>query len=227
MVVLTIVAQKNGETIFFNEPIPQVRFMKLISCSLYNSWNTLKREGSAVLGDEKKDVSVSVGKIPTGHYNLESMAEGIKHIFERYNYDLVTKTNTPFGQLEIVNKGAGTATRPINLDRDLAELFGIGRRINIGAFVKYLRYPTAYFIHCDLIDRNFNFVNNKKSDLLAKIDVKGRPYEKVRYDASSQQPICDCSTSSHVNSITISVRDQDGELFDFKDMQLEFELELN
>ena len=54
MVVLTIVTQKNGETIFFDESIPQVHFMKLISCSLYNSWDTLKREGSAVLGDEKK-----------------------------------------------------------------------------------------------------------------------------------------------------------------------------
>ena len=130
----------------------------------------MKNEGSAVLGDEKKDPSVSVGRIPTGHYNLESIAEAIKNIFERYNYVLATKTNTPFGQLEIVNKGAGTATKPINLDRDLAKLFGIGRRINIGAIVKFLRYPTAYFIHCDLIDRNSNFVNNKKSDLLAKID---------------------------------------------------------
>ena len=111
MVVLTIVAQNNGETIFFNESIPQVHFMKLISCSLYNSWDTLKREGSAVLGDEKKDTSVSVGRIPTGHYNLESMAEGIKHIFARYNYALATKTNTPFGQLEIVNKGAGKIGR--------------------------------------------------------------------------------------------------------------------
>ena len=128
MVVLTIVTQKNGETIFFDEPIPEVHFMKLISCSLYNSWDTLKREGSAVLGDEKKDTSVSVGRIPAGHYNLESMAEGIKNIFQGYRYVLDTKTNTPFGQLEIKNEGAGTATRPINLDRDLAKLFGIGRR---------------------------------------------------------------------------------------------------
>ncbi len=78
-----------------------------------------------------------------------------------------------------------------------------------------------------MIDRNNNFLNNKKSDLLAKIDVKGRPYEKVRYDASAQQPIRDCSTSPHVNSITVSVRDENGQLFDFKDMPLEFELELN
>ena len=91
----------------------------------------------------------------------------------------------------------------------------------------FFKYPTAYFIHRDLIDKNLNFINNKKSDLLAKIDVNGRPYEKVRYDASPQQPIRDCSISSHVNSITISVRDQDGELFDFKDMPLELELELN
>ena len=75
MVVITIVTQKNGETIFFDEPIPEVHFMKFISCSLYNSWDTLKREGSAVLGDEKRDPSVSVGRIPAGHYNLESMTK--------------------------------------------------------------------------------------------------------------------------------------------------------
>ena len=217
MVVLTIVTQKNGETILFDEPIPQVHFMKLISCSLYNSWYTLKREGSAVLGDEKKDVSVSVGRIPAGHYDLESIAKEIKGLFERYRYfDLDTKINNSFGQLEIINTGA----KPINLDRDLAELFGVGRRLYQKTIVKYLRYPTSYFIHCDLIDRNFNFVNNKKSELLAKIDVRCKAYEKVRYDASPQQPIRDCSTSSHVNSITINVRDQDGELFDFKDMPL-------
>ena len=224
MVVITIVTQNNGETIFFDEPIPQVHFMKLISCSLYNSWDTLKREGSAVLGDEKKDVSVSLGRMPAGHYNLESMAKEMKSIFETYGYNkLATKINNSFGQLEIINTGA----KPINLDRDLAELFGVGRRLYQKTIVKYLRYPTSYFIHCDLIDRNFNFVNNKKSDLLAKIDVRGKAYEKVRYDASPQQPIRDCSTSSHVNIITVSVKDQDGVLFDFKGTPLEFELELN
>ena len=175
MVVLTIVTQKNGETIFFDVLlIPQVHFMKLISCSLYNSWDTLKREGSAVLGDEKRDPSVSVGRIPAGHYNLQSMAKEIEKFFKTYKYDLATKINTPFGQLEITNTGV----KPINLDRDLAQLFGVGRRLNLETIVKYLRYPTAYFIHCDLIDRNFNFVNNKKSDLLAKIDVRSKAYEK-------------------------------------------------
>ena len=42
-----------------------------------------------------------------------------------------------------------------------------------------------------------------------------------------QQPFRDCSTDSHVNSIPLSVRDQDGKLFDFKGMPIEFELEIN
>lgn len=54
MVVFSLVAQNNGQTFHFDEPIPKVHFMKLLSCSLCNSWNTLKNEGSASLGDEKK-----------------------------------------------------------------------------------------------------------------------------------------------------------------------------
>ena len=125
--------------------------------------------------------------------------------------------------LQINNYG----DKGITFSGEFANVLGVSGSLETITKVKSLSFPAAYFIHCDLIDRNFSFVNNKKSDLLAKLDVKGKPYEKVRYDASPQQPIRDCSTSSHVNSITISVRDQDGELFDFKDMPLEFELDLN
>jgi len=75
MVVLTIVAQGNGEAIYFEEPIPKVHFMKLISCNLFNSWDTLKKEGSATLGDKGKDKALSVSKLLPGHYSLERMAK--------------------------------------------------------------------------------------------------------------------------------------------------------
>ena len=107
--------------------------MKLISCSLYNAWHNLKKEGSAVLGDEKKDPSVSVGKINPGHYTLESMAQEIANIFKPYGGKLNTKTNTPFSQLEIVDLG----TKPIKLDRDLADLFGVKRELARTTHVKY------------------------------------------------------------------------------------------
>ena len=110
----------------------------------------------------------------------------------------------------------------ISLDDDLVKLFGTGQYLPPITIIKHLMMPTSYFIHCDLIDKN-----DKRSDLLAKFDVTGKPYQKVRYDTSLQFPFRDCSTDSHVNSITLSVKDQDGELIDFKGMPLEFELELN
>ena len=54
MVVLTIVTQKNGETVYFDEPIPQAHFMKLISCSLYNSWHNLKSVGQIYFKEDKE-----------------------------------------------------------------------------------------------------------------------------------------------------------------------------
>jgi len=49
----------------------------------------------------------------------------------------------------------------------------------------------------------------------------------VSYQGSPQQVLRDCSTDEFINSITISVKDENGELFDFKGLPLLFELELN
>jgi len=95
MVILTIVTQNNGETLNFDYPIPKVNLIKLISCSLYNSWHTLKTEGSGELGDRERDQSVSIGKIPPGHYSLDRFADEIKDIFKSHKYNLATETNTP------------------------------------------------------------------------------------------------------------------------------------
>jgi len=228
MVLLTIVTQENGGTIYFEEPILKVHFMKLISCSLYNSWDTLKREGSATLGDKDKDKAVSVGKIKPGHYSLERLAKEIDDLFEKYQYkELQTAINQPLGQLVIRNFGSGA--KPIEFDRDLANILGIGRTFlpYSFAFVKRLGYPATYFIHCDLIDTERNLFNGKRPDVLALFDVKGKPYEKVSYQGSPQQVLRDCSTGEFINSITISVKDENGKLFDFKGFPLLFELELN
>ena len=58
MVVVTLVAEANGQVFRFDEPIPNVHLMKLLSCSFYNSWNTLKNEGSASLGEERKNMTL-------------------------------------------------------------------------------------------------------------------------------------------------------------------------
>ena len=221
MVVVTIVTQKNGDTIYFDTPIPKFHFMKLLSCSLYNSWDTLKKEGSAALDDRQLNPNGKIHKLPPGHYDLDSLAKGMTELFLSLPYDgVITETNSPLGQLVI------KSTSQITLDSDLTKLFG-AQRLLLETAIKRVITTTAYFIHCDLIDKTNNLFNNKRTDLLAKFDVKGKPYEKVSYVCSSEQPFRDCSTDSHVNSITLSVRDQDGELFDFQGLPIEFELELN
>ena len=78
--------------------------------------------------------------------------------------------------------------KPVTLHRDLSKLLGIGRKLQFITFVKHLRSPTAYFIHCDLIVKNKNRFNGKKSDILGKFDVRGKPYEKFSYHAFPRQP---------------------------------------
>ena len=225
MVVLTIVTQKNGDTIYFDSPLPKVHFMKLLSCSLYNSWDTHKG-GSAGLDDRRLNPAGKVAKFPAGHYDIGSLAKKITNLFKNLDlhYDgLVVETNDPLGQLVIKNTGKSK----INLDDNLAKLFGTDQNLPLITTIKQISTTTAYFIHCDLIDKTNNLFNAQRSDILAKFDKTGKPYEKVSYFASSQQPFRDCSTDKHVNSITLSVRNQDGELFDFKGFPIEYELELN
>ena len=123
----------------------------------------------------------------------------ITNLFSELLYGgLLTETNSPRGQLVIKNIGKSR----ISLDDDLVKLFGTGQYLPPITIIKRLMIPTAYFIHCDLIHKNDNLLNGKRSDLLAKFDATGKPYKKVRYDTSLQFPFRDCSTDSHVNSIT-------------------------
>ena len=156
--VLTIVMQKNGETIFFDQSIPQVHFMKLISCSLYNSWDTLKKQSIAIMGEETKPTETST--IPPRHYTLENLAELINDMFPSLlTKHLKTKINTAEAVLQIIKN----SENKFSFSRDLNNILGIDDALKKITNVKRLRYPSAYFIHCDLIDRNYNFFNNKKS----------------------------------------------------------------
>jgi len=94
-------------------------------------------------------------------------------------------------------------------------------------YIKKLNSPSAYFIHCDLIDPKNNFFNGKRTDILAKVDILGTPYAKITYPSVPQEALRECSTSQHVHQITLSVKDEDSEMFDFNELPIEFVLELN
>ena len=88
MVVLTVVTQKNGETAFFDEPIPQVHFMKLISYNLYNSWHNLKIVGQIRYKDDKEVLA----SIPQGHYTFPSLAEELTKSLSEYKNEKTSRT---------------------------------------------------------------------------------------------------------------------------------------
>ena len=115
----------------------------------------------------------------------------------------------------------------IMLDTDLAELFGVDRELRIMNYAKRLNSPSTYFIHCDLVDKEQNLLNGKPSTVLTRFKVRGDPLEKNNYQPSQQHVLRDTSTGDYVNSLTISVRDVNGKLFDFNGLPLEFILEIN
>ena len=223
MVVLTIVAQKNGETVYFDEPIPQVHYMRLVSCSLYNSWHNLKRVG--VIDVDRANVRIAT--IPQGHYDVFSLVRELKSSIRelKSRITLEFETNKPNSALKIVNSQHDRY--PINVSHALANLIGIDTRLGAITYVKKLNTPSAYFIHCDLIDPSNNFFNGKRSDVLAKIDIRGVPYAKISYPSLPQDALRECSTGQHVHQITLCVRNKDGEMFDFNGLPIEFVLELN
>jgi hypothetical protein len=223
MVVVTIVTPENGKTIYFDEPLPEANYVRLLSCSFYNSWDTLKRMGEVSLFATQDNASVV--KLPPGHYDLESMAKEISGLFKKYKVELPTETNTPVAQLVITNPDL----RKIVLDRDLAAMLGIGQKLLIPiTYVKQLQSPTTYFIHCDLIDTTKNLLNGKKSSLLAQFDIRGKPYEKVSYTVDASQNLFrDASTDKFFNSVTLTVKDVNGDPFDFQGSPLHFKLEMN
>jgi len=108
-------------------------------------------------------------------------------MFSQHSYNqLGTQTKQPVGHLVIKNFGGTLVT----LNRDLANLLGIKRNLQTITYAKRLTSPMTYFIHCDLLDKTTNFLNGKRSDVLARFDIKGLPYSKISYYSTPQKMCC-------------------------------------
>jgi len=167
-------------------------------------------------------------QIPQGHYNLVSLVKELKSSIDERKSDLKKieiETNNPNSGFKLFNPDHDSYQ--INVSLDLAGLISCGTKLAAETYVKKLNSPSAYFIHCDLIDPKNNFFNGKRTDILAKIDIRGLPYAKMTYPSLPQEALRECSTSQHVHQITLSVKDEDGEMFDFNRLPIEFVLELN
>ena len=218
MVLLTVVTTSNPHTLYFNHPIEKPNYIRLLSASLYNSWNTLKEEATIYATDPNRTLEV---KLLPGHYTIDSLVKEFNDLnANNPKFRITASAHTPVGSM-IINNGN---TRFSN---ELLQLLGI-KKLSFITFVKRLTAPSTYFVHCDLIDKRQNLLNGKPSTVLARLDVRGKPFEKVHYQTPQPHVLRDTDSGDYdVNSITLSVKDEKGNLFDFNNQPLEFEVEIN
>ena len=111
---------------------------------------------------------------------------------------------------------------------NLVELPGVNPSLAPITFIKQINSPTIYYVYCDLIDKRQNLLNGKPSTALARFDIRSKPFEKVHYQTPQPHVLRDTESGDYdVNSITLSVQDENGNLFNFNGMPLEFEVEIN
>ena len=223
MVILTVVTKENPHTVYFEpQPIQKPSYIRLLSCSLYNSWFNLKEEGAITLLDTvEKPFKVTF--LP-GHYTLDALASEIRNSLNKHRVPLQTDVNTIVGQLVITNP----QFKKIVIDSNLGNLLNLNYfTFEFKTFIKKLNSETTYYIHCDLLDKEQNLLNGKPSTVLQTFDITGKPFEKVFYQSSPQHVLRDVSADKHISNMTISVRDQNNNLFDFNGLPLQFQIEIN
>ena len=222
MVLLTVVTTSNPHTLYLDHPIEKPSYIRLLSASLYNSWYNLKSNAALVYLDLSTNGSVTK-IISQGHYTLEQLADKIKGAFAAHKVDLKTELNTPRSVMTIHN----TKEVSIQLSQNLSELLGIDPDLKRVVYVTRLHSPTTYFVHCDMMHKKQNLLNGKPSTVLARFNILGKPFEKVLYQTPQPHVLLETDSGAYVNSITLSVKDENGNLFDFNDQPLEFEVEIN
>ena len=225
------VTNSNPQTLYCDHPIEKPSYIRLLSASLYNSWYNQAENGTMSVRRAQGGAQSSGAGSPTyvsitaGHYTPESMAKAITEAFKKENIDIAVETRTSLGVMNILNP---KNTYSFTLSNNLKDLFGVSFQVNSNILVRRFNSKNSYFIHSNLVDKRQNLLNGKPSTLFAKLDVKGQPYTKITYQAIQPHVLRETNSGDYdVNSITISVQDEKGNLFDFNGMPLEFEVEIN
>ena len=158
MTILTIITNANGDIIYFENPLERgFEYIRLVSCSLFNSWYNLKERGEIGLVNEG---ITSTQRIPPGNYTLSSIGKKLQEIFAEDCIEV--KFDDASGPIVIENP----LKKNVLFDRDLTYLLGLGsknqrERLKTQAVINRLASFNNYFIHCDIMDKEENLFNGK------------------------------------------------------------------
>ena len=179
MTILTIITNANDHTVYFEKALERgFEYIRLISCSLFNSWYNLKEKGEIGFVDGRGITTTK--RIPPGNYTLSSIGKRLEEIFNDEGVEV--KFDDASGPIVIKNP----LNKNVLFDRDLIYLLGLGagnqrERLKKQAVINRLASFNNYFINCDLLDKEENLFNGKPSTILACFDVDGPSFERVEY----------------------------------------------
>ena len=152
------------------------------------------------------------------------LAHEIRNSLNKHSVPLLTDINTSVGQLVITNP----QFKKIVFDSNLGNLLNLNSfTLGFKTFIKKLNSETTYYIHCDLLDKEQNLLNGKPSTVLQTFDITGKAFENVFYQSGPEHVLREVSADKHITNMTLSVRDQNNNLFDFNSMPLQFQIEIN
>ena len=223
MTILTIITNSNDHTVYFEKPLERgFEYIRLISCSLFNSWYNLKKRGEIGFFDNFGITTTKI--IPPGNYTLSSIGKKLQEIFNDEGVEV--KFDDVSGPIVIKNP----LNKNVLFDRDLTFLLGLSEvspreRLKRQAVINRLASFNNYFIKCDLLDKEENLFNGKPSTILACFDVDGKSFERVKY-SSKEITMKKITSGKYISSIRITVTDENGELIDFNNFPLRFEIEI-
>ena len=232
MVILTVVTKENPHTVYFDQPIQKPSYIRLLSCSLYNSWDSLEKDG-IIFYKKKGEENDETSFIRMGNYSVDDMEDIFK---KRY----------PERDLFSVEKGITGRSLIIEPKKSIIKKFGLNESLikffNLPGYnsesiekdyfgtkiiIHDVSNPKHYFVNCDLIDKQQSLLNGKPSSLLACFDIRGTPYEKILYQNTHLNVLRDVSTGNHVSHMTLSVSNENNRLLNFNGWPLQFLIEIN
>ena len=231
MVILTVVTKENPHTVYFDQPIQKPSYIRVLSCSLYNSWNSFEKDGIIFYKKANKQDDAT-RYLRMGNYSLDDIGD----IFEKGfpEKDLFTVEKGITGRSLII-EAKEPRIKKFGLNESLIKFFNIPGYKNYAMEKDYfakivindVSNPKHYFVNCDLIDKQQSLLNGKPSSLLACFDIRGKPYEKIHYQNTHLNVLRDVSAGNHVTHMTLSVTDETNRLLNFNGWTLQFQIEIN
>ena len=109
-VTLTIVTTSNPHTLYFDHPIEKPSYIRLLSTSLYNSWNNLKEE--AVISVADPNGTTAKANLLPGHYTIDVLVNEFNNLNKtNLKFVLNAVANTPVSSMTIFTQNNVTSVR--------------------------------------------------------------------------------------------------------------------